>query len=127
MIQTGSYLRVTDNSGAKEVLCIKVLGGFRKRYAAVGDVILVSVKSLRPKRKAQSKVQKGSIQRALVTRLKKNLMSSAGNQTKFFLNDVVLLNRQNKPIGSRVFGGMHKSFRFGKYMRVVSMSSGLVK
>ena len=104
MIQSGTYLNVIDNSGAKDVCCIKVSKGYRRRYAFIGDVITVSVKSLRSKRKATSKVKKGDVIKALVVRTKTSKRDFSGKTLGFLENSVVLLTNQSKPIGSRVFG-----------------------
>mgnify|MGYP003956924095 CR=1 FL=1 len=98
MIQTGSYLKVIDNSGAKDVCCIKVLGGYRKRYASVGGMILVSVKNLRRKRKATAKVKKGDVLKALVTRTKSKTTDFSGKSFQYLENSVILLNNQLKPL-----------------------------
>ena len=123
MIQSGTYLNVIDNSGAKDVCCIKVSKGYRRRYAFIGDVITVSVKSLRSKRKATSKVKKGDVIKALVVRTKTNKKDFSGKTLGFLENSVVLLTNQSKPIGSRVFGTLPKTFNFSKYLKVSSISS----
>lgn len=126
MIQNGSYLNVIDNSGAKTVYCIKVISGFKRRYAVIGDLITVSIKVLRSKRRASSKTKKGEIYRAVIVRVrqKKNLFS--GDSIKFFENSVVLLNKQNKFIGTRVFGTVPKVLRYTKFLKIISLSSGTV-
>jgi large subunit ribosomal protein L14 len=126
MIQVGTFLNFIDNSGEKEACCIKIVKGYRKRYAFVGDLLFVSVKSLRSKRKSTSKVKKGEVCLAVVLRTKSNLKSFSGDRLNFFENSVVLLNRQYKFIGTRVFGALPKQIRYTKYLRVVSLSSGLV-
>lgn len=126
MIQSGTYLNVIDNSGAKEVCCIKVSKGYRRRYAFIGDVITVSVKSLRSKRKATSKVKKGDVIKALVVRTKTNKKDFSGKTLGFLENSVVLLTNQSKPIGSRVFGTLPKTFNFSKYLKVSSISSNTI-
>jgi large subunit ribosomal protein L14 len=125
MIQTGTFLNVIDNSGAKNVLCIKVLSGYKRRYAKIGDLIVVSVKNLRSKRRATSKIKKGEISKAVVVRTKSKVRSFSGEHINFFENSVVLLNNQKKPIGTRIFGCLPKTFRFTKYLRLVSLSAGL--
>ena len=124
MIQVGSILNVIDNSGAKKVSCIKVIKGFKKRYAFLGDNILVSVKKLRKRRKALSKVKKGEIYQALIVRLKTKSFSKTCDGVSCIENSVVLLNKQNKFIGTRVFGSILKFFRYTKYMRLIFMSNG---
>lgn len=126
MIQSGTILNVIDNSGAKTVCCIKVLYGYRRRYANVGDLIVVSVKNLRTKRRSTSKIKKGEISKAIIIRTKSNYKSFSGEHLSFFENSVVLLNAQKKPIGSRIFGSLPKSFRYTKHLRLVSLSAGLV-
>jgi large subunit ribosomal protein L14 len=126
MIQNGTYLNIIDNSGAKEVICIKVLSGYRRRYAFIGDLITVSVKSLRLKRRAFSKTKKGEVHRALVVRTKilaKNLNS---DKFGFFENSAILLNKQNTCLGTRIFGAIPKSFRYTKFLKIASISSGLI-
>ena len=126
MFQSGTYLNVIDNSGAKDVCCIKVSKGYRRRYAFIGDVITVSVKSLRSKRKATSKVKKGDVIKALVVRTKTNKKDFSGKTLGFLENSVVLLTNQSKPIGSRVFGTLPKTFNFSKYLKVSSISSNTI-
>jgi len=126
MIQGGTILNVIDNSGAKKVCCIKVLAGYRRRYAFVGDLIMVSVKSLRTKRKSTSKTKKGEIYKALVVRTKYNVKKISGEKISFFENSVILLSKQNKFIGTRIFGSLPVSFRYTKYLRILSLSNGLI-
>lgn len=126
MIQAGTYLNVIDNSGAKEVCCIKVLAGYKRRYASIGDLIVVSIKTLRTKRRLTSKTKKGEVLRALVVRTKTGLKTFSGESLLFFENSVVLLNNQNKPIGSRIFGSLPQKFRFTKHLRLASLSAGLI-
>jgi large subunit ribosomal protein L14 len=125
MIQIGSYLNVIDNSGAKKVACIRINASCKKRYAHIGDNIIVSVKSLRSKRRFFSKVKKGEMFNALIvrTRKKKDFFS---NNFSFLQNSVILLSKQNKLVGTRIFGGVAKIFRFTKYMRIISLSSGSI-
>lgn len=126
MIQVGTYLNVLDNSGARLVFCIKVLSGYQRRYAKIGDIIIVSIKRLRSKRKLFSKVKKGEIYKALIlkTRSKKNY--KFGDNVLFLENAVVLLNKQNKLIGTRIFGAIHKSFRYTKYLKFLFLAVGLI-
>ena len=126
MIQTNTYLNVIDNSGAKNVACIKVAPGYKKRYAAIGDIITVSVKNLRSKRRATSKVKKGEVLKALIVRTKSNLKDYSGKTLNFFENSVVLLNNKNRLIGTRVFGVIPKIFRFTKHLKIASLSVGLI-
>ena len=127
MIQSGTVLNVIDNSGAKEVRCIKVLGGYRKRYAYIGDLIVVSVIALRTKRKISTKVKKGEVLKALLVRTKTPLKYFSGGEClHFFENSVVLLNNQHKPIGTRIFGSLPQKIRYTKHLRLASLSSGLI-
>ena len=126
MIQSGTFLNVVDNSGAKTVACIKILSGYRSRYASVGQVILVSIKSLRSKRRASSKIKKGEIYNALIVRTLAPMKSFQGDSFKFFTNSVVLLSKQNKFLGTRVFGIVPKSLRYTKFLKVLSLSPGCI-
>jgi len=110
----------------KNVSCIKVAPGYKKRYASIGDIITVSVKNLRSKRRATSKVKKGEVLKALVVRTKSNLKDYSGKTLKFFENSVVLLNNKNRLIGTRVFGVIPKIFRFTKHLKIASLSVGLI-
>jgi large subunit ribosomal protein L14 len=126
MIQVGTLLNVIDNSGARKASCIKVIPGYKRRYARIGDLIVVSIKSLRTKRKATSKTKKGEIYKALVVRTKPKQLTFSGESTAFLENSIILLNKQNKLIGTRIFGALPSSFRYTKFLRVVSLSAGLV-
>ncbi len=127
MIQSGSYLNVIDNSGAKDVCCIKVSKGYRRRYASIGDVITVSIKNIRKKKKLTSKVQKGDVTKAIVIRTRAITTSKLNEQSKFFENSAVLITKQNKLIGTRIFGAVPKSFKYTKFLRVASLCAGLIK
>lgn len=126
MIQQQTILKVADNSGAKTVRCIKVLGGFKKRYAKLGDIVVVSVQQLRNKSKKTSKVSKGEVFRALVVRTKKRYRKKDGSS--FFLqeNAVALINKQGNPIGTRILGPIPKILKKTKFMKFVSLSIGLI-
>lgn len=126
MIQVGTNLNVIDNSGARKACCIKVLSGYRRRYAFIGDVVVVSIKSLRTRRKFASKAKKGEIYKALVVRVKSKKTSFSGESINFFENSIVLINKQNKLVGTRIFGSLPVFFRYTKHLRVVSLSAGLV-
>jgi large subunit ribosomal protein L14 len=126
MIQKGSYLNVIDNSGAKIVCCFHLFNGFRKRYGSVGSLILVSIKSLRARRKQSSKVKKGEIFRAVIVRTAVSKLSVTGTKVFCKENGVVLLNKHMKPIGTRIFGTIFNSIRFSKFLKIVSLSSGVV-
>jgi large subunit ribosomal protein L14 len=117
MVQQESRLTVADNSGAKEVLCIRVLGGSKKRYATVGDKIVVSVKSALPSGEAK----KGTVSKAVVVRTKKEIRRSDGSYIRFDDNAVVLLNNVNEVRGTRIFGPVARELR-DKYMKIVSLA-----
>ena len=117
MIQQESRLSVADNSGAKEVLCIRVLGGSKKRYATVGDKIVVSVKSALPSGEAK----KGTVSKAVVVRTKKEIRRADGSYIRFDDNAVVLLNNMNEVRGTRIFGPVARELR-DKYMKIVSLA-----
>jgi large subunit ribosomal protein L14 len=117
MIQQESRLAVADNSGAKEVLCIRVLGGTRKRYASIGDKIVVSVKSALP----TSEIKKGTVSRAIVVRTKKEVRRPDGSYIRFDDNAVVLLNNLDELRGTRIFGPVARELR-DKYMKIISLA-----
>ena len=118
MIQTESYLDVADNSGARRVMCIKVLGGSHRRYAAVGDIIKVTVKEAIPR----GKVKKGQVMKAVVVRTKKGVRRQDGSLIKFDDNAAVLLNNQDAPIGTRIFGPVTRELRGEKFMKIISLA-----
>ena len=118
MIQTQSYLDVADNSGARRVMCIKVLGGSKRRYARVGDLIKVTVKEAIPR----GKVKKGQVMTAVVVRTKKGVRRSDGSLIRFDQNAAVLLNQQNQPVGTRIFGPVTRELRTENFMRIVSLA-----
>jgi len=126
MIQVGTVLNVSDNSGARKVYCIRVLNGSRKKYARLGNLVLVVVKSLRKKRKSLSKVKKGDIFRALVVRTRMKSISKFSDSFSFLENSVVLLTGQNKFVGTRILGSLPKNFRITSYMRLLSLCGGSV-
>jgi large subunit ribosomal protein L14 len=117
MIQQESRLRVADNSGAKEVLCIRVLGGSKRRYASVGDKIVVSVKDASP-----GGVKKGTVSKAVVVRTRKEVRRKDGSYIRFDDNAVVLLNNADEPRGSRIFGPVARELRDRDYARIVSLA-----
>lgn len=127
MVQVGTKLRVSDNSGAKYVSCIKVLGGYKKRYARVGDKIVVSVLNLRAKRRSQTKIQKGKVAYGVVIRTKVNKINKANIKYSFYDNAIVLITQQGKPLASRVIGGVPKKIRYTRYMRIATLSAGIIK
>ena len=126
MIQQETILKVADNSGAKTVKCIKVLGGFQRRYAKLGDIIIVSVQKLRNKSKKTSKVLKGDVLRALVIKTKKKYKKKDGTVFNLTENSVTLLNKQNIPIGSRIIGPVPKVLKKKKLIKVISLATGLI-
>ena len=117
MIQQESRLRVADNSGAKEVLCIRVLGGSKRRYAGVGDTIVVSVKDTSP-----GGIKKGSVSKAVIVITKKEIRRKDGSYIRFDDNACVLLNTQDEPRGSRIFGPVARELRDKDFMRIVSLA-----
>lgn len=126
MIQKGTYVRVVDNSGAKLASCIHVYGGYQKRYAKMGDYILVSVKTVRKKNVALAKVKKKDILKALVLSTKTKFSVLKGFSTQFFLNSVVLLNAQKKQLSTRIFFPLSKFFRGTRHLKLISLSSGVL-
>ena len=118
MIQTESYLDVADNSGARSVMCIKVLGGSHRRYAAVGDIIKVTVKEAIPR----GKVKKGQVMKAVVVRTRKGVRRPDGSLIKFEDNAAVLLNQQDAPVGTRIFGPVTRELRSEKFMKIISLA-----
>ena len=118
MIQTESYLDVADNSGARKVMCIKVLGGSHRRYASVGDIIKVTVKEAIPR----GKVKKGQVMRAVIVRTRKGIRRKDGSLIKFDDNAAVLLNASLAPVGTRIFGPVTRELRSEKFMRIISLA-----
>jgi large subunit ribosomal protein L14 len=118
MIQTQTYLDIADNSGARRVMCIKVLGGSHRRYANIGDVIKVTVKEAIPR----GRVKKGQVLDAVVVRTRKGVRRPDGSLIKFDGNAAVLLNAQKQPIGTRIFGPVTRELRNDKFMRIVSLA-----
>lgn len=122
MIQQESRLKVADNTGAKEVLCIRVLGGSRRRYASVGDLIVVTIKSAIP----GGMVKKGEKSKAVVVRTKKEVRRSDGSYIRFDENAAVLLNQFMEPRGTRVFGPVARELREKKYMKIISLAPEVI-
>lgn len=118
MIQDRSILEVADNSGAKRVRCIKVPGGMRRRYARLGDIIVVSVQEAIP----ESNVKKGAIAKAVVVRTKKEQRRADGSYIRFDQNAVVLINPQGEPVGTRIFGPVARELRWKKFMKIISLA-----
>ena len=122
MIQTETVLNVADNSGARKVLCIKVLGGSKRRYAQIGDVIKVTVKDAIPR----GKVKKGEICNALVVRTKKGVRRSDGSLIRFDSNAAVLLDNKREPLGTRVFGPVTRELRAGNHLKIISLAPEVI-
>jgi len=118
MIQQESRLQVADNSGARKVACIRVLGGTRRRYASVGDVIVVSIKEAIP----HARVKKGEVRRAVVVRVKKGIHRSDGSIIRFDENAAVLIDAQKEPVGTRIFGPVARELRGRGFMRIISLA-----
>jgi large subunit ribosomal protein L14 len=118
MIQVQSRLTVADNSGAKEVMCIKVLGGSRRRYAGVGDIIVVSIKDAIPR----GKVKKGDVMQAVIVRTRKAVRRADGSEIQFDTNAAVLINKSKEPIGTRIFGPVTRELRGAGFMKIISLA-----
>jgi len=118
MIQTQTFLDVADNSGAKKLMCIKVLGGSKRKYASIGDIIVVSIKEAIP----GSKVQKGKVMKAVVVRTVKEIPRPDGSYIRFDSNSAVLINDQKEPIGTRIFGPVARELRARKFMKIISLA-----
>jgi large subunit ribosomal protein L14 len=118
MIQMSSVLEVADNSGAKRVQCIKVLGGSKRRYAGLGDVIVVSVKEAIP----EGNVKKGAVVKGVIVRTKRDSRRPDGSYIRFDQNAVVLINAQGEPIGTRIFGPVARELRWKEYMKIISLA-----
>ena len=126
MIQQQTLLNVSDNSGAKTVKCIKVLGGFKRKIAYLGDVIIVTVSKLRNKSKKTSKVKKGDIFKALIIKTKSKQVNFDGSVIWFEFNAVSLLTKQEKPLGSRIVGPVPIKLKTGKFSKIAAIASGNV-
>ena len=118
MIQAETILDVADNSGAKKLECIKVLGGSKRKYASVGDIIVVSVREAAP----NSKVKKGDVARAVIVRTAKEIGRADGSYIKFDDNSAVLINKDSEPLGTRIFGPVARELRAKKFMRIISLA-----
>jgi len=118
MIQMRTVLDVADNSGARRVMCIKVLGGTKRKYAGLGDIIVVSIKEALP----DSKVKKGDVKKAVIVRVKKETRRVDGTYIKFDENSAVLINEQGEPIGTRIFGPVARELRAKKFMKIISLA-----
>jgi len=122
MIQMQTTLDVADNSGARKVQCIKVLGGSKRRFASVGDVIVVSVKEAIPR----GRVKKGAVHRAVIVRTAKEIARADGSTIKFDTNAAVLINKSKEPIGTRIFGPVVRELRAAKFMKIVSLAPEVI-
>jgi large subunit ribosomal protein L14 len=122
MIQQQTRLDVADNSGAKEVMCIKVLGGTRRRYATVGDVIVVAIKDALP----NSKVKKGDVMKAVIVRTKRAISRPDGSYIRFDTNSAVLINASLEPIGTRIFGPVARELRAKKFTKIISLAPEVI-
>ncbi len=118
MIQMQTNLDVADNSGARRVMCIKVLGGAKRRYAGVGDIIVVSVKEAAPR----GRVKKGDVHKAVIVRTAKEIHRADGSAIRFDKNAAVLINKQGEPIGTRIFGPVVRELRAKRYMKIISLA-----
>ena len=118
MIQMTSVLDVADNSGAKKVFCIKVIGGSKRKYASIGDIIVVSIKEAIP----NAKVKKGDVAKAVIVRTKKEIARPDGTYIRFDTNSAVLINKDNEPIGTRIFGPVARELRAKRFMKIISLA-----
>ena len=122
MIQTQTILEIADNSGARKVMCIKVLGGSKRRYARVGDIIKVAIKEAIP----TGRVKKGQVAEAVVVRTKKDITREDGSSIRFDDNAAVLVNTQKQPIGTRIFGPVSRELRSKDFMRIISLAPEVI-
>lgn len=118
MIQMTTILDVADNSGAKKVFCIKVLGGSRRKYASLGDIIVVSIQEAIP----NAKVKKGDVAKAVIVRTAKEVARPDGSYIRFDTNSAVLINKENEPLGTRIFGPVARELRSKKFMKIISLA-----
>ncbi|MCX7914016.1 MAG: 50S ribosomal protein L14 [Thermodesulfovibrionales bacterium] len=118
MIQTHTMLEVADNSGAKKVMCIRVLGGSKRKFAGLGDIVVVSVKEASP----DSNIKKGAVAKAVVVRTKKETRRADGSYIRFDQNAVVILNNQLEPVGSRIFGPVARELRWKEFTKIISLA-----
>jgi len=123
MIEMQTRLQVADNTGAREVMCVKVLGGSKRRYASVGDVIVVSIKSTIPN---SQKIKKGDVHRAVIVRTKQPVRRADGSVMRADHNAAVLLSKQNEPMGTRIFGTIFREVRAAGFMKIVSLAPEVV-
>jgi large subunit ribosomal protein L14 len=118
MVQTTSSLDVADNSGAKKLMCIRVLGGTRRKYASLGDIIVVSIKEAIP----NAKVKKGDVAKAVIVRTRKEVSRPDGSYIRFDANSAVLVDKDNEPIGTRIFGPVARELRAKRFMKIISLA-----
>ena len=118
MVQTTTTLDVADNSGAKKIMCIRVLGGTKRKYASLGDVIIVSIKEAIP----NAKVKKGEVAKAVIVRTKKEVSRADGSYIRFDANSAVLVDKDNEPIGTRIFGPVARELRAKRFMKIISLA-----
>jgi large subunit ribosomal protein L14 len=118
MVQMQTTLDVADNSGAKKIMCIKVLGGSKRKYASIGDIIVVSIKEAIP----GAKVKKGEVAKAVIVRTSKEIARPDGSYIRFDSNSAVLINKDNEPIGTRIFGPVARELRAKKFMKIISLA-----
>jgi large subunit ribosomal protein L14 len=118
MVQTTTTLDVADNSGAKKIMCIRVLGGTKRKYASIGDIIIVSVKEAIP----NAKVKKGEVARAVIVRTKKEVSRPDGSYIRFDANSAVLVDKDNEPVGTRIFGPVARELRAKRFMKIISLA-----
>jgi large subunit ribosomal protein L14 len=118
MVQTTTTLDVADNSGAKKIMCIRVLGGTKRKYASIGDVIVVSIKEAIP----NAKVKKGEVAKAVIVRTKKEVSRQDGSYIRFDTNSAVLVDKDNEPVGTRIFGPVARELRAKRFMKIISLA-----
>ena len=118
MVQTTTTLDIADNSGAKKVMCIRVLGGTRRKYASIGDIIVVSIKEAIP----NAKVKKGEVAKAVIVRTKKEVSRQDGSYIRFDSNSAVLVDKDNEPVGTRIFGPVARELRAKRFMKIISLA-----
>ena len=118
MVQTTTTLDVADNSGAKKLMCIRVLGGTKRKYASIGDVIVVSIKEAIP----NAKVKKGEVAKAVIVRTKKEVSRQDGSYIRFDTNSAVLVDKDNEPVGTRIFGPVARELRAKRFMKIISLA-----
>jgi large subunit ribosomal protein L14 len=118
MVQTTTTLDVADNSGAKKLMCIRVLGGTKRKYASIGDVIVVSIKEAMP----NAKVKKGEVAKAVIVRTRKEVSRPDGSYIRFDANSAVLVDKDNEPIGTRIFGPVARELRAKRFMKIISLA-----